>query len=256
MCKFFLKGRCNTTGNIKVTTNTLELIRLGVPTMVWPLRSLRQYGHDADIFTFESGRRGPQGPGVYSFRCSRAKQLFELVQKNVHRNTQDDTNNGLRRISVGNIIDTPSNTIPVQAPPIPPPPLLDSVPNSPLAILSPSAEYTNAQYMNVTVPSVTTPANQDNYERLTQQDTNDPKVSYATLELNPVNTITESEANNNGAQGGNGPYAMINLDMTQALSALNAAGLGSPNDEGIRRTRHNSTLEGISNFSLNGKLLG
>ena len=111
----------------------------------------------------------------------------------------------------------------------------------------------------------------------------DPKVSYATLELNPVenaantNTTGEigannSETNNNetveAASGSiigtnhqttteesNGPYAMINLDMTQALSALNA-GQTNPRDEGIRRTRHNSTLEGISSFSTNGKIVG
>jgi len=338
------EGRCTTTGNIKITANTLELIRLGMSDMIWPLKSLRQYGHDADIFTFESGRRGPQGPGVYSFRCSRAKQLFELVQRNVHRNKEEQSS---RRISLGTIIDPTPNNEPVSPPPIfePVPPLTSLA--SPVG----GTEFTNVEYINVEprqIPQIpippTTPVepntphspyerleqSNDQYENVTippsasvalnsekQQNKNlppiplrtqaeDPKVSYATLELNPVentaaaNTNTSgseigannsSETNNNetveqaasgsggGTNGGtiigtngtiigtnihhqnstteenNGPYAMINLDMTQALSALNA-GQTNPRDEGIRRTRHNSTLEGISSFSTNGKIVG
>ena len=119
---------------------------------------------------------------------------------------------------------------------------------------------------------------------------NQAEVSYATLELNPIeNTIeTHSEKNNNheaineasgttvnsGTNDGTnfgtltstnlvhqsteesngGSYAMIDLDKTHAIAALNA-GLSNPSDEGIRRTRHNSTLEGISSFSTNGKIL-
>lgn len=279
-----------------------------MPTMVWPLRSLRQYGHDADIFTFESGRRGPQGPGVYSFRCSRAKKLFELVQKNVHRN-QEEQQGSSRRISLGTIIDQnnesvqhflrpsiSSHQIPHQTASV-----LDSVPTSPSSVLPISSEFTNAQYMNVVLPVQASPALASNsYERLVQrptiqseaeqyenvsistvpskkQDHEDPKVSYATLELNSPEqnlttmTSTTSENNNNINEQDNcqtnetttaatGPYALINLDMTQALSALNAGQLRHQADldePGIRRTRHNSTLEEITSFNLsNAKILG
>ena len=125
----------------------------------------------------------------------------------------------------------------------------------------------------------------------------DPRVSYVTLELNPVENTNSnelganSETNNNneiieqasgavgtisGANGtistgtisgtgtnfyhqtteeNSGTYAMIDLDKTHAIAALNA-GQSNPSDEGIRRTRHNSTLEGISSFSANGKIIG
>lgn len=57
--------------------------------MSWPLRSIRRYGIDTDskVFTFESGRRCPTGPGVYVFRCSRSQQLFERVQSYVKNST-------------------------------------------------------------------------------------------------------------------------------------------------------------------------
>ena len=287
--------------------------------MVWPLRSLRQYGHDSDIFTFESGRRGPQGVGVYSFRCTRAQQLFELVQTNVHSCQDDQTS---RRISLGTIIDNPNPDpgfclVPIERRvsassrtrgsenPLPSPTLHSSVCNG----------FTNAHYMNFTTqqppatPSSTNPTITQPYERLVsmnpgikgeqyenvtlnpadngclppvlpQSQEEDPTVSYATLELNPVepkaNKCTNSEptnheANNNATTNDNqsghsvhevrsqngdaiGQYALINLDMTKALSDLNTE--QSNSDEGIRRTRHNSTLEAISNFSANGKFAG
>ena len=33
--------------------------------------------------SFESGRRCPTGPGIYAFRCSRAQNLFNLLQSRV-----------------------------------------------------------------------------------------------------------------------------------------------------------------------------
>ena len=116
----------------------------------------------------------------------------------------------------------------------------------------------------------------------------DPKGSYTILEFSsqnsqqqaiqqPMNSeLNFNETNNNESESeiltpsesaqvlmttsNSGSYALINLDMTQALSALNAGHLSSSatpgqvsHDEGIRRTRHNSTLDGISSF---GKLLG
>jgi len=363
------EGRCTTTGNIKITNNTLELIRAGVPTMIWPLKSLRQYGHDDDIFTFESGRRGPQGPGVYSFRCSRAKQLFELVQTNVHRNQEEQSS---RRISLGTIIDptTPGQEVPPVSPPAAPttaPPIFEPVtpsitslpPTSPPASAGQgpggaTTDLTNPEYMNVEprlqppvssisqhipITSPTTPTSMEpnmslsQYERLAQTTgdqyenvtipttkippkiqektrknssnlppmpvRNQAEVSYATLELNPIEnpthdhqsgetnnnheTINEASGSGTGTNPGGsgvtstnfgtisststnlvhqsteesngGSYAMIDLDKTHAIAALNA-GQSNPTDEGIRRTRHNSTLEGISSFSTNGKIIG
>ena len=306
-----------------MTCNTLELIRIGLPPIIWPLRSLRKYGHDDDIFTFESGRRGPQGAGVYSFRCTRAKQLFELVQKTVHKSQEEQANSGStagsRRISLGTIIDSPMPNVPPNSLILPGPQaslvasqadLQSSLPTSPKPtnlVTTPNSmttEFTNAQYMNVVLPqSQQSPnLNLNNYEQLMQgvveseeyQNVHagnlieDPKGSYTILEFSsqnsqqqaiqqPMNSeLNFNETNNNESESeiltpsesaqvlmttsNSGSYALINLDMTQALSALNAGHLSSSatpgpvsHDEGIRRTRHNSTLDGISSF---GKLLG
>ena len=35
------------------------------------------------VLSFESGRRCPTGPGIYAFRCTRAQNLFNLLQSRV-----------------------------------------------------------------------------------------------------------------------------------------------------------------------------
>uniref|UniRef100_A0A5S6QBP5 IRS-type PTB domain-containing protein n=1 Tax=Trichuris muris TaxID=70415 RepID=A0A5S6QBP5_TRIMR len=45
----------------------------------WPLQYVRRYGYGEDVFRFESGRRSESGPGVYTFQCSRAGELFYVV---------------------------------------------------------------------------------------------------------------------------------------------------------------------------------
>merc|ERR1712228_445141 len=68
-------------------------------------------------------------------------------------------------------------------------------------------------------------------------------TNFGTISSTSTNLVHQSTEESNG-----GSYAMIDLDKTHAIAALNA-GQSNPTDEGIRRTRHNSTLEGISSFS-------
>ena len=42
------------------------------------------------VFSFEAGRRCPTGPGIYAFRCSRAENLFNLLQSRVRNPYIDD----------------------------------------------------------------------------------------------------------------------------------------------------------------------
>lgn len=56
----------------------------------WPLRCLRRYGFDAELFSFESGRRCPTGSGIYAFKCRHAEALFNLVQESIQRAGQED----------------------------------------------------------------------------------------------------------------------------------------------------------------------
>ena len=43
------------------------------------------------FFSFEAGRRCPTGPGIYAFRCSRAENLFNLLQSRVRNPYIDDS---------------------------------------------------------------------------------------------------------------------------------------------------------------------
>lgn len=79
-------GNLITPGRLEVTDLDIVLHQRGRQLVKWPLRCLRRYGYDAEIFSFESGRRCPTGPGIYAFKCRRAAQLFNLVQTNIQVN--------------------------------------------------------------------------------------------------------------------------------------------------------------------------
>uniref|UniRef100_A0A8C9KNU8 Fibroblast growth factor receptor substrate 3 n=1 Tax=Serinus canaria TaxID=9135 RepID=A0A8C9KNU8_SERCA len=46
----------------------------------WPYLSLRRYGFDSNLFSFESGRHCHTGQGIFAFKCSRAEEIFNLLQ--------------------------------------------------------------------------------------------------------------------------------------------------------------------------------
>ncbi|CAH1799457.1 unnamed protein product [Owenia fusiformis] len=77
-------------GNIEITDNELILYQRGKEPIRWPLRCLRRYGFDADLFSFESGRRCPTGPGIYAFKCRRAENLFNVLQEAIQRAGQEE----------------------------------------------------------------------------------------------------------------------------------------------------------------------
>lgn len=76
-------GNSITPGRLEVTEVELILYQRGKQPIKWSLRCLRRYGYDASIFSFESGRRCFTGPAIYAFKCQRAQQLFNLVQRNI-----------------------------------------------------------------------------------------------------------------------------------------------------------------------------
>lgn len=79
-------------GQLEITETELILHQKGKSPLIWPLRTLRKYGFDLEIFTFECGRRCPTGEGIYAFHCKRAEQLFNIVQQNISRNVGEDLN--------------------------------------------------------------------------------------------------------------------------------------------------------------------
>lgn len=68
------------TGELTINHVELTLLRPNRDPTRWPLQSLRRYGFDQDIFTFESGRRCATGEGIFAFRCNRAQDLFLTLQ--------------------------------------------------------------------------------------------------------------------------------------------------------------------------------
>lgn len=86
--------------NVDLSSGMLEISRLELtlyrkdkePTR-WPLKCLRRYGYDADVFTFEAGRRGPDGQGIYAFRCRRAETLFHTLQNYIQNRTYNPVDN-------------------------------------------------------------------------------------------------------------------------------------------------------------------
>jgi len=84
-------GEDRNPGHIEITTDSLVLHQRGKDPVAWPLHGLRRYGFDADLFSFESGRRCPTGPGIYAFRCRRAEALFNLLQSSIAVAGQSNT---------------------------------------------------------------------------------------------------------------------------------------------------------------------
>ncbi len=72
-------------GRIEISDSELIWYQRNKEPVRWPLKSLRRYGFDAELFSFESGRRCPTGPGIYAFKCRRAEALFNLLQECIQR---------------------------------------------------------------------------------------------------------------------------------------------------------------------------
>lgn len=73
-------GNALWSGQLGITRFELTLYRKGKEPTTWPIKCLRRYGYDADLFTFEAGRRCTTGEGIYAFRCRRAESLFQTLQ--------------------------------------------------------------------------------------------------------------------------------------------------------------------------------
>lgn len=86
-------GHFVSTGQLELSDTELILYQRGKSATVWPLRSLRKYGFDSEIFSFECGRRCPTGAGIYAFRCRKAEDLFNMLQHNIQsRNINEESN--------------------------------------------------------------------------------------------------------------------------------------------------------------------
>ena len=76
---------------------------------VWPLKYLRKYGCDRDLFSIEAGRKCPGGEGLFAFSTKKASQLYDMVARNI-------SEGGLEREEVG--VLSPQDTSQGVSPPI------------------------------------------------------------------------------------------------------------------------------------------
>ncbi|XP_078462460.1 docking protein 2-like isoform X1 [Lampetra planeri] len=66
---------------LKVNQERLELMDQNTRLVLqsWALDSLRRYGKDQKMFTFEAGRRCQTGPGNFIFETTQGKEIFNLI---------------------------------------------------------------------------------------------------------------------------------------------------------------------------------
>ena len=80
------KGRRNGKGYLSVTEAEL-VYRQGVEDRleehIWPLKWLRKYGYDRNIFSFEAGHKCQGGGGIYAFSTKHAFEIFIQVEHNI-----------------------------------------------------------------------------------------------------------------------------------------------------------------------------
>lgn len=131
--------------HIKVKETCLEVFCKGSKDPIsWDFKYLRQYGVDeAGFFTFESGRRGPEGPQQYLFKCSRAQQLFELVRAGASRERDAGSQVAVGPVINGRRIDPGDGS----APPVPQQRRSPTTPTSP--------QESAPSYANVEIQAMT-----------------------------------------------------------------------------------------------------
>ncbi|XP_071943032.1 uncharacterized protein [Antedon mediterranea] len=129
-------GEIVSKGTLEVGKTELILRQGDKDPICWPLRSLRRYGFDSDLFSFESGRRCPTGQGIYAFKCKKAQMLFNELQANIQCCGDNPTSNHQPFMLIGSnqpLLNNPQNS-----------PFMNGS-NVPRAPASPSVTYINAQ---------------------------------------------------------------------------------------------------------------
>lgn len=110
------QGKPIARGRLEITEINIIFHQNGKQQTMWPLRCLRRYGYDSELFSFESGRRCPTGEGIYAFKCKKARDLFNLVQTKI----QVYTSSGDDAQSRDSVTSHPTPAVPRLAVPVEP----------------------------------------------------------------------------------------------------------------------------------------
>lgn len=103
-------GNALWSGQLGITRFELTLYRKGKDPTTWPIKCLRRYGYDADLFTFEAGRRCTTGEGIYAFRCRRAESLFQTLQSYIQLPIDDTQNQDIQTLPNNGPLVIPRNS--------------------------------------------------------------------------------------------------------------------------------------------------
>ncbi|XP_055333136.1 fibroblast growth factor receptor substrate 3-like [Paramacrobiotus metropolitanus] len=97
-------------GQLEITGDNLILVLLdgSKEHYSWPIRSIRRYGCEKNLFIFESGRRCATGPGVYQLKTKDAKKIMLLVQQSVSAIQEMD--NAFRKEMVETVVRPANET--------------------------------------------------------------------------------------------------------------------------------------------------
>lgn len=114
--KTSFSGNALWSGQLGITRFELTLYRKGKDPTTWPIKCLRRYGYDADLFTFEAGRRCTTGEGIYAFRCRRAESLFQTLQSYIQLPIDDTQNQDSQTLPNNGPLVIPRNSVSSQQP--------------------------------------------------------------------------------------------------------------------------------------------
>ena len=83
-------GKVNSHGIMTVSATELVFTCGDDTTYRWPLKYIRRYGCEDNLFQIEVGRKCTTGEGLYDFKCSKASMLFDMTSQAIGNLAEDD----------------------------------------------------------------------------------------------------------------------------------------------------------------------
>lgn len=68
-------------GNLRISREGVTFEKEGGQTVHWPLRVIKKYGDDIELFSIEVGSISETGRGVFFFQTERWKDAFRALNK-------------------------------------------------------------------------------------------------------------------------------------------------------------------------------
>lgn len=102
-------------GQLGLSRTEITLYRKNLEPTRWPLKCLRRYGYDTELFSFEVGRRCATGEGIYAFKCRRAETLFQTLQSYIQMSSTSVGDDPLGHLPNSNSTLSRESILPISA---------------------------------------------------------------------------------------------------------------------------------------------